>query len=101
MPRCPPTIERGVVAVIVDAIDLGSGRAIAHIFGKPLEPTFTEPAIADLDPSAAIIGVFRVGRLGAAAHHLTMDVSNFAEFKFGGGELRSGFGGHAYTPQFL
>ncbi len=62
----PAAVPRFVVPVVVDPVDRRAIRARSHVGEEVLE---LEPAFADRDPPAAIVGVRGVPRIEAAAHH--------------------------------
>jgi len=64
--RCPSTIGRRVVAVVVDSVDGHAGRPFPHIGQECFE---SHPAVANRDASPAIAGEVRMAGVQASFLH--------------------------------
>src|SRR5262245_2549273 len=65
---CPPTILRKITKIVIDAIDAQTRRWVAHV---GVEIFKSQPARANRDAAAAVIGIDSASRVKTARLHAT------------------------------
>jgi hypothetical protein len=74
-PRGPSAVLRGIIPIVVDAVETHPLGSLAHVLIEVLEPF--APAIADLDPASSLIAVLGTRRQITPLNHRGVDVIYF------------------------